>query len=134
MNADERTNSLRSNVVTVASTPGPAKSRVANEALAESLDRHTTVGSLWKMEGDRIRCFACGHRCLIGEGRRGVCKVRFHQGGRLLVPFGYVAALQCDPVEKKPFFHHPLPRLRRRQNDGPDNGSKHRSSALRTIG
>jgi pyruvate formate lyase activating enzyme len=23
----------------------------------------------------------------------------------LQVPFGYVAALQCDPVEKKPFFH-----------------------------
>ena len=108
MNADERTNSLRSDLVTVASAPGPAKSRVANEALAEGLDRHTTVGSLWKMEGDRIRCFACGHRCLIGEGLRGVCKVRFHQGGFLRVPFGYVAALQCDPVEKKPFFHvHP---------------------------
>src|SRR2546430_11287510 len=55
MNADERTNSLRSDVVTVASAPSPAKSRVANEALAESLDRHTTVGSLWKMEGDRIQ-------------------------------------------------------------------------------
>ena len=108
MNADERTNSLGSDLVTVASAPGPAKSRVANEALAEGLDRHTTVGSLWKMEGDRIRCFACGHRCLIGEGLRGVCKVRFHQGGFLRVPFGYVAALQCDPVEKKPFFHvHP---------------------------
>ena len=51
MNAAERINSLRSDVVTVASTPGPAKSRVANEALAEGLDRHTTVGSLWKMEG-----------------------------------------------------------------------------------
>jgi pyruvate formate lyase activating enzyme len=31
--------------------------------------------------------------------------VRFNQGGRLMVPRGYVAALQCDPVEKKPFFH-----------------------------
>jgi pyruvate formate lyase activating enzyme len=38
----------------------------------------------------------------------GVCKVRFNAGGRLQVPWGYVAGVQCDPVEKKPFFHaHP---------------------------
>jgi pyruvate formate lyase activating enzyme len=52
-----------------------------------------------------IRCVACGHRCLIREGRGGICRVRFNQRGRLLVPRGYVAALQCDPVEKKPFNH-----------------------------
>ncbi len=26
-------------------------------------------------------------------------------GGRLMVPWGYVGGVQCDPVEKKPFFH-----------------------------
>ena len=52
-----------------------------------------------------VRCVACGHRCLIRNGRRGICGVRFNQGGTLRVPHGYVAALQCDPVEKKPFFH-----------------------------
>jgi pyruvate formate lyase activating enzyme len=31
--------------------------------------------------------------------------VRFNAGGELKVPFGYVAGLQCDPVEKKPYFH-----------------------------
>jgi pyruvate formate lyase activating enzyme len=31
--------------------------------------------------------------------------VRFNRGGILHVPFGYVAGVQCDPVEKKPFFH-----------------------------
>jgi AmmeMemoRadiSam system protein B/AmmeMemoRadiSam system radical SAM enzyme/AmmeMemoRadiSam system protein A len=83
------------------------KTRVANETLAEALDRHTVVGApeLCRAEGDRLRCLACGHRCLIGEGLRGICKVRFNEGGRLKVPFGYVAGLQCDPVEKKPFFH-----------------------------
>ncbi len=84
---------------------GPARSSVANEALAQALDRHTAVGALWRAEGDRVRCFACGHRCLIGEGRRGICKVRFNRGGQLRVPFGYVAGVQCDPVEKKPFHH-----------------------------
>jgi pyruvate formate lyase activating enzyme len=56
-------------------------------------------------ERARIRCFACGHRCPIAEGQRGVCKVRFNRGGKLYVPYGYVAGVQCDPIEKKPFFH-----------------------------
>ena len=82
-----------------------AKPSAARETLADVLDRHTVVGSLWRAEGERIRCVACGHRCLIGPGRRGICRVRFNQGGQLRVPFGYVAGVQCDPVEKKPFFH-----------------------------
>lgn len=52
-----------------------------------------------------VRCVACGHRCFIQEGRSGICKVRFNRAGELRVPWGYVAALQCDPIEKKPFFH-----------------------------
>lgn len=52
-----------------------------------------------------IQCFACGHRCVIKPGRDGVCRVRFNEGGTLQVPFGYVGALACDPIEKKPFFH-----------------------------
>jgi pyruvate formate lyase activating enzyme len=75
------------------------------ERLADTLDRYTVQGQLWRPEGDRLRCFACGHRCLIAQGRRGICKVRFNKDGRLQVPFGYVAGLQSDPVEKKPFFH-----------------------------
>ncbi len=75
-------------------------------ALAETLEKRTVVGSLYeKLPDNRLRCFACGHRCLILEGLPGICKVRFNKGGTLYVPFGYVAALQCDPIEKKPFFH-----------------------------
>ncbi len=84
---------------------GAMKSPVASTSLADVLDRHTAVGSLWHHEDGRIRCVACGHRCLIGEGKRGICKVRYEEAGQLRVPFGYVAGLQCDPVEKKPFFH-----------------------------
>ena len=52
-----------------------------------------------------VRCHACAHRCLIRPGKRGICQVRFNQGGKLRVPWGYVAGLQADPIEKKPFFH-----------------------------
>ena len=54
---------------------------------------------------DRIKCYSCGHECPIPEGAVGVCKVRFNRGGRLYVPWGYVGGIQCDPIEKKPFFH-----------------------------
>jgi len=61
-----------------------------------------------KLDNNRVRCFACGHRCPIPEGQPGVCKVRFNRGGTLYAPWGYTAGTQCDPVEKKPFFHaHP---------------------------
>jgi hypothetical protein len=49
--------------------------------LANLLDRHTSVGVLWKLEDGRVRCIACGHRCLIAPGRRGICKVRFVYAG-----------------------------------------------------
>ncbi len=75
-------------------------------ALAQVLSGSTREGDLWEpLDEKRIRCFACGHRCPIFEGQPGVCKVRFNSGGRLQVPWGYVAALHSDPIEKKPFFH-----------------------------
>ena len=58
-----------------------------------------------KLDRNRVRCFSCGHCCPIADGQAGVCKVRFNQGGTLQVPWGYVGGVQCDPIEKKPFFH-----------------------------
>jgi len=74
--------------------------------LAEVLARETREGDLYETLPDgRIRCYACGHCCPLPDGAIGVCKVRFNEGGRLLVPWGYVGGVQCDPIEKKPFFH-----------------------------
>ena len=61
-----------------------------------------------RLENNRVRCFSCGHCCPIPDGQPGVCKVRYNRGGTLYVPWGYTAGMQCDPIEKKPFFHaHP---------------------------
>jgi len=74
--------------------------------LRDILFRQVREGDLYeKLDRDRVRCFACGHQCPIPEGQLGVCKVRFNQGGKLYVPWGYVGGVQCDPIEKKPFFH-----------------------------
>ena len=79
----------------------------ATLTLKDVLTRLTTEGQLYeKLPEQRVRCYACGHRCLIPEGRDGICKVRFNRGGLLYVPSGYIGtSLQLDPVEKKPFFH-----------------------------
>src|SRR5438477_6022218 len=58
-----------------------------------------------KLDRSRVRCYAGGHCCPIPEGQPGVCKVRYNKGGTLYVPWGYVGGIQCDPIEKKPFFH-----------------------------
>lgn len=87
-------------------------------SLRQTLDDHTAsaaeelivreghpAASATGAGGGAIRCLACGHRCKILPGRHGVCHVRFNREGALRVPFGYVAALAIDPIEKKPFFH-----------------------------
>ena len=75
-------------------------------SLKQLLSEHTQEGILYeKLPNQELRCFACGHRCLIREGKDGICRIRFNRGGTLYVPTGYVGALQCDPIEKKPFFH-----------------------------
>ena len=76
--------------------------------LQETLAARTTDAApelVERLDKARLRCYACGHQCPIPEGATGVCKVRFNEGGRLRVPFGYVGGVQCDPIEKKPFFH-----------------------------
>ncbi len=74
--------------------------------LAEQLALQVRESLLYRpLDGNRVQCFACGHRCPIPAGFAGVCKVRYNRAGTLYAPFGYVNTACCDPIEKKPFFH-----------------------------
>ncbi len=76
------------------------------KTLSEQLSAQSREANLYEIiDGNRVRCFACGHRCPIPAGFAGVCKVRFNRGGKLYAPWGYVSGVQVDPIEKKPFFH-----------------------------
>lgn len=80
--------------------------RAKLKIIGDQLGQYTEEGTLYeKLSDNKVYCYSCGHRCRIAEGLAGVCKVRFNQDGKLQVPWGYVAGLQCDPIEKKPFFH-----------------------------
>ena len=73
---------------------------------SDVLAERTREGDLYhRLDREWVHCYACGHDCKIPPGAVGVCKVRFNEGGRLMVPWGYVGGVQCDPIEKKPFFH-----------------------------
>jgi len=58
-----------------------------------------------KKETKKVRCFACAQRCLISEGKTGICGVRKNIGGKLfLLVYGRVAAEHVDHIEKKPLY------------------------------
>ena len=53
-----------------------------------------------------IQCELCPHHCNIKNGGAGLCKVRFHNNGKIELPlYGRITALACDPIEKKPLYH-----------------------------
>ena len=54
----------------------------------------------------KVRCGLCRFRCLIGEGKRGICGVRENRGGKLFsLVYGKSVAENVDPIEKKPLYH-----------------------------
>jgi pyruvate formate lyase activating enzyme len=65
------------------------------------------------LEGGKVRCTACARYCVVPPGSHGFCFVRHNNDGRLeLLTYGRAAAVQIDPVEKKPLSHfHPGSRV-----------------------
>jgi pyruvate formate lyase activating enzyme len=54
----------------------------------------------------RVLCTLCPHDCLIHEGGRGACAVRYNHAGRLYtLVYDKVVAREINPIEKKPLFH-----------------------------
>jgi len=59
-----------------------------------------------KIEGNKVRCNLCPHRCIISLGKKGICGVKENRNGVLYsLVYGKVVANNIDPIEKKPLFH-----------------------------
>jgi pyruvate formate lyase activating enzyme len=53
-----------------------------------------------------VQCRACPNFCVLTNGTKGKCGVRENKNGKLYsLVYGKVAAINIDPIEKKPFFH-----------------------------
>ena len=59
-----------------------------------------------KLDGQRVRCSLCAHRCIIAPGHKGICLVRENREGHLhTLVYGIPLSQAVDPIEKKPLFH-----------------------------
>jgi pyruvate formate lyase activating enzyme len=59
-----------------------------------------------KLSDGSVRCNLCAHRCVIAQGKRGICHVRENANGSLYtLVYGRLIAEHMDPVEKKPLYH-----------------------------
>ena len=34
-----------------------------------------------RLDDNEVRCRLCGHRCVIADGKRGICRARENRGG-----------------------------------------------------
>jgi len=61
----------------------------------------------WEAEaGGKVHCYLCPRHCHIGAGQAGFCFIRANEGGKLYsLGYAHPAALQIDPIEKKPLNH-----------------------------
>ncbi|HOT22953.1 MAG TPA: AmmeMemoRadiSam system radical SAM enzyme [Thermoleophilia bacterium] len=59
-----------------------------------------------RREHGAVQCHVCPRRCVITEGKSGVCRARLNRGGALYtLIYGRVCSVAADPIEKKPLFH-----------------------------
>ncbi len=58
------------------------------------------------LENGKVRCNLCSHRCEIGVGKIGICRVRKNKDGELYTTvYGETVSAGVDPIEKKPMYH-----------------------------
>ncbi len=58
-----------------------------------------------KLSDGKVQCSACNHRCVILNGKTGICGVRKNQDGKLYsLVYGKIIAEHIDPIEKKPLY------------------------------
>jgi pyruvate formate lyase activating enzyme len=59
-----------------------------------------------RLDGKKVHCDLCHHRCRISDSRFGVCGVRQNRNGTLYThAYGRIVAANVDPIEKKPLYH-----------------------------
>lgn len=58
------------------------------------------------LDGKKVRCGLCPHRCVISDGAHGKCLVRENRNGTLIqAAYGKICSAAIDPIEKKPLYH-----------------------------
>lgn len=57
-------------------------------------------------QNGRKKCLLCSHYCLLKPSQSGICGVNKNVGDKVSCEvYGFIDALNIDPVEKKPLYH-----------------------------
>lgn len=76
-----------------------------NPGRADKTTRHE-ARYYTKLANKTVQCQLCPRRCVIPPGKRGFCRVRENQNGKLYsLVYGLVCSMNREPIEKAPFFH-----------------------------
>ena len=60
----------------------------------------------FKDDGERKVCLLCNHYCKLKQQQTGLCGVNKNVGEKIeCLVYGYISALNIDPIEKKPLYH-----------------------------
>lgn len=89
----------------VAATGGLSR---LNEAAGKSSTPtpHREATFYTKLDGQTIQCQLCPRECVIGDGKRGFCRNRENQKGKLYtIVYGKPAVVDIGPIEKAPLYH-----------------------------
>lgn len=58
------------------------------------------------LQKDRLVCLLCAYYCKLKNGQIGICGVNKNIGNKIeCLVYGYLSALNIDPIEKKPLYH-----------------------------
>jgi len=59
-----------------------------------------------ELANKKVKCNICSHRCVIAEGRTGICRTRKNIDGKIFsLIYNTVSSEAVDPIEKKPLYH-----------------------------
>lgn len=59
-----------------------------------------------KLNGNKVQCRICPKNCIINKGKRGFCRVRENQDGKLyILVYGKPCSINTGPIEKAPLYH-----------------------------
>lgn len=59
-----------------------------------------------RRDNGAVECHVCPRRCVIPDGKSGVCRARLNRDGTLYaITYGRVCSVAADPIEKKPLYH-----------------------------
>ena len=69
-------------------------------------------GEMWeamfykKEHGTTVQCLLCPRECVISDGKRGFCRNRENQKGKLYtIVYGKPSVVDIGPIEKAPLYH-----------------------------